>query len=112
MSLRTGILSNPNNEISNRMSRNVTHQSTSARHARESPQLTDASTQIKVQLKEAAEKRRKSNAATKLLNGELKTNKATSGKNRSVVTSCATLAASSSGRVKPASTHHSADKLT
>ncbi|KAJ7120098.1 hypothetical protein C8R44DRAFT_982020 [Mycena epipterygia] len=80
MSLRAGILSNPNNEISNRMSHNATRQSTSVSQAHESRQLTDTSTQIKLQLEEEAEKRRKSNAATKLLKEQLKANKAASGK--------------------------------
>ncbi|KAJ7785121.1 hypothetical protein DFH07DRAFT_934967 [Mycena maculata] len=58
MSLRTGIISNPNNEVVNRMSRNVARQSATARKARESRELADESKQIQLQLEQEVERRR------------------------------------------------------
>ncbi|KAJ7671075.1 hypothetical protein B0H17DRAFT_1335506 [Mycena rosella] len=98
MSRRTGILSNPNNEITHLMARNSQRQSTSVRKARESRELMDVSKQLQARLEEEAEKRRQSSALTKALKEELKAVKGTSGRKgkpgKSVV-----LSASSSGRV-------------
>ncbi|KAJ6580328.1 hypothetical protein B0H10DRAFT_2443268 [Mycena sp. CBHHK59/15] len=102
-SMRTGILSNPHNEVLHRMARNSQRQSTSARKARESRELTDASKQLQDELDEELEKRRQSNARTKDLKEKLKAVKETSSgrskKGKSSDTS-AIISASSSGRVK------------
>ncbi|KAJ7455398.1 hypothetical protein FB451DRAFT_1515958, partial [Mycena latifolia] len=67
MSVRTGILSNPNNEVVHRMARNVQRQSTLARKARESHEAADLSHELQKQLDEELEKRRESSALTKSL---------------------------------------------
>ncbi|KAJ7774536.1 hypothetical protein DFH07DRAFT_937139 [Mycena maculata] len=78
MSLRTGIISNPNNEVVNRMSRNVARQSATACKARESRELADESKQIQLQLEQEVERRRESTALSKELKERLKATKGTS----------------------------------
>ncbi|KAJ7922712.1 hypothetical protein B0H13DRAFT_2655567 [Mycena leptocephala] len=81
LTLRTGIFSNPNNEQSHRVVRSSTRQSTRARHARESDELTDATKEISDKL-------------------EMELEKCRGGSRRD--NSSSLLAASSSGRVKSA----------
>ncbi|KAJ6613945.1 hypothetical protein B0H10DRAFT_2046774 [Mycena sp. CBHHK59/15] len=104
-SVRTGILSNLHNEVFHCMARNSQRQSTLARKAQESRELTDASKQLQDELDEELEKRRQSNARTKDLKEKLKAVKETSSgrskKGKSSDTS-AIISASSSGRVKTA----------
>ncbi|KAJ6595251.1 hypothetical protein DFH09DRAFT_1413358 [Mycena vulgaris] len=71
MSLETGILSNPNNEISHRMARSSQRQSNAARKARESHQAANISKELQLQINAEAEKRRVSNELTKSLKEQL-----------------------------------------
>ncbi|KAJ6620851.1 hypothetical protein B0H10DRAFT_1689824, partial [Mycena sp. CBHHK59/15] len=71
MSLETGILSNPNNEISHRMARNFQRQTTAARKARESREAADISKELQLQIDAEAEKWRVSNELTKSLKEQL-----------------------------------------
>lgn len=98
-SMRSGILTNPHNEVAHRMSRNSQRQSKTARKARESREQTAERTQLEVQLAEEAKARRQSSARTKELSAQLKVVKASSKKAKSSGAS-AILSASSSGRVK------------
>ncbi|KAJ7206565.1 hypothetical protein GGX14DRAFT_367059, partial [Mycena pura] len=100
MSLQTGILSNPNNELAHRMARNGQRQSAAARRARESCEAGDVAKELQRQLDAEAEKRRASNAATKSLREQLKAAKGSSGKRGRSNTTAPILSASSSGRVK------------
>jgi polyribonucleotide nucleotidyltransferase len=97
MSLRTGIVANPNNEVSHRVARNTGRQSTRARNARESEELSDATHDLKQQIAEKLEKRRESNTLTKELKNKLRSLKGTGQTNQQKL-----LSASSSGRVKSA----------
>ncbi|KAJ7805829.1 hypothetical protein B0H14DRAFT_3770242 [Mycena olivaceomarginata] len=97
MSLRTGIVANPNNEVSHRVARNTGRQSTRARNARESEELSDATHDLKQQIAEELEKRRESNTLTKELKNKLRSLKGTGQTNQQKL-----LSASSSGRVKSA----------
>ncbi|KAJ7867305.1 hypothetical protein B0H13DRAFT_2281228 [Mycena leptocephala] len=101
LTLRTGIFSNPNNEQSHRVARSSTRQSTRARHARESDELTDATKEISDKLEMELEKRRESNATSKDLREQLQVMKGKGGGSRRD-NSSSLLAASSSGRVKSA----------
>ncbi|KAJ6574171.1 hypothetical protein B0H19DRAFT_1253912 [Mycena capillaripes] len=100
MSLETGILSNPNNEISHRMARNSQRQSNAARKERESHEAADISKDLQLRIDAEAEKRRVSNELTKSLKAQLKDAKGTSGKRGKASRKPAILSASSSGRVK------------
>ncbi|KAJ6556693.1 hypothetical protein B0H10DRAFT_2241174 [Mycena sp. CBHHK59/15] len=96
MSLETGILSNPNNEISHRLARNSQRQSAVARKSHESREVADLTKQLQLQIDAEAEKRRASNSATKALKEQIKAAKgATGGRGKA-----GNLSASSSGRVK------------
>ncbi|KAJ7264262.1 hypothetical protein C8J57DRAFT_1718701 [Mycena rebaudengoi] len=97
MTLRTGILANPNNEGSHRMARNSQRQSTTARKALESRTAVDESREIQNQIDAEIESRRASTARTNTLQVELKAAKSKAGKQRKSV---GILSASSSGRVK------------
>ncbi|KAJ7876353.1 hypothetical protein B0H14DRAFT_2342697, partial [Mycena olivaceomarginata] len=100
MSMSTGILLNPNNQLSHRVSRNSQRQSAAARKAHESRNATDSSHQIRLQIEAEAEKRRASNALTKTLKAQLKASKGSSGgRDTSIIVS-----SSSSGRVTTART--------
>lgn len=101
LTLRTGIFSNPNNEQSHRVARSSTRQSTRARHARESDELTDATKEISDKLEMELEKRRESNATSKDLREQLQVIKGKGGGSRRD-NSSSLLTASSSGRVKSA----------
>ncbi|KAJ7620038.1 hypothetical protein B0H17DRAFT_1152073 [Mycena rosella] len=87
MSLRTGILGNPNNEMAHRVVQNRQHHTASARKFRESRQLTDVSKELQMRLSAEVEKHREA------LKAQLKAAKEGSSK---------ILTASSSGRVKTA----------
>ncbi|KAJ6576249.1 hypothetical protein B0H10DRAFT_2236540 [Mycena sp. CBHHK59/15] len=100
MSLRTGILSNPNNELSHRMARNSQRQSAAACKAHESREAADTSAELRRQLEAEAEKRRASTLLTKSLKAQLKAAKDTSGKQGKSSKTPAILTASSSGHVK------------
>ncbi|KAJ7208565.1 hypothetical protein GGX14DRAFT_317925, partial [Mycena pura] len=100
MSLQTGILSNPNNELAHRMARNGQRQSAAARRARESCEAGDVAKELQRQLDAEAEKRRASNAATKSPKEQLKAARGSSGKRGRSNTTAPILSASSSGRVK------------
>ncbi|KAJ6553661.1 hypothetical protein B0H10DRAFT_2375645, partial [Mycena sp. CBHHK59/15] len=102
MSLETGILSNPNNEISHRMARNSQRQTTAARKARESREAADISKELQLQIDAEAEKRRVSNELTKSLKEQLNAAKDKSGKRGKADGKYVILSASSSGRVKTA----------
>ncbi|KAJ6523706.1 hypothetical protein B0H10DRAFT_2249742 [Mycena sp. CBHHK59/15] len=72
MSLKTGILSNSNNELSHRMARNSQRQSAVARRATESRDAANVSKDLQRRIDEEAEKRRLSNETTKFLKAQLK----------------------------------------
>ncbi|KAJ6563092.1 hypothetical protein DFH09DRAFT_1364226 [Mycena vulgaris] len=96
MSMETGILSNPNNELSHRMSRNSQRQSTIARKSRESREAADISDELQLQINA-------STALTKTLKAQLKVAKGTSSKRKKKSDEMSViLSASSSGRVKTA----------
>lgn len=97
--MKTGVFSNPHNEVSHRVARNLTHQSTRARNARESQEATDATKEVQDELAEELEKRRESSAHSKELKEKLNTLK---GKGKTSSGSVPILSASSSGRVKSA----------
>ncbi|KAJ7766279.1 hypothetical protein B0H14DRAFT_3895184 [Mycena olivaceomarginata] len=92
MSLQTGILSNTNDEMSQRMARNSQRQSTAARKVRETRDAADTSKQLQLQIDAEVEKRRASSQLTKDLRAQLKAAKSGRGK--------ANLSASSSGRTR------------
>ncbi|KAJ7675245.1 hypothetical protein B0H17DRAFT_910958, partial [Mycena rosella] len=94
MSLRTGILANPNNEIVHRMARNGQRHTASARKSRESRQLTDVSKELQMRLSAEVKKHRESTELTKALKAQLKAAKEGSSE---------ILTASSSGRVQTVS---------
>ncbi|KAF8145007.1 hypothetical protein K438DRAFT_1782321 [Mycena galopus ATCC 62051] len=93
MSLSTGILANPNNEMSHRVARNAQRQAAAAQKARESHNTADLAKDLRLQIEEAA-------ARTKELKAQLKATKGTSGRGKSDAS--AILSASSSGRVRTA----------
>ncbi|KAJ7312471.1 hypothetical protein DFH08DRAFT_973544 [Mycena albidolilacea] len=93
MSLQTGILSNTNNDLSQRMARNSQRQSTAARKVRETRDAADTSKQLQLQIDAEVEKHRASSQLTKDLRAQLKAAKSGRGK-------VANLSASSSGHVK------------
>ncbi|KAJ6483018.1 hypothetical protein DFH09DRAFT_950106, partial [Mycena vulgaris] len=96
MSMETGILSNPNNELSHRMSRNSQRQSTIARKSRESREAADISDELQLQINA-------STALTKTLKAQLKVAKGTSSKRKKKSDEMSViLSASSSGHVKTA----------
>ncbi|KAJ7689326.1 hypothetical protein B0H17DRAFT_640822 [Mycena rosella] len=97
MSIRTGIMANPNNEIVHRLARNGQRLSASARKTRESRQATELSKDLQIRLDTETEKRRESTALTKALKEQLKASKQASKSGSSTI-----LSASSSGRVKMA----------
>ncbi|KAJ6572354.1 hypothetical protein B0H10DRAFT_2237523 [Mycena sp. CBHHK59/15] len=76
MSLKTGILSNSNNELSHRMARNSQRQSAVARRATESRDAANVSKDLQRRIDEEAEKRRLSNETTKFLKAQRKDAKA------------------------------------
>ncbi|KAJ6605854.1 hypothetical protein B0H10DRAFT_2195382 [Mycena sp. CBHHK59/15] len=78
MPLKTGILSNSNNELSHRMARNSQRQSAVARRATESRDAANVSKDLQRRIDEEAEKRRLSNETTKFLKAQLKDAKASS----------------------------------
>ncbi|KAJ6618598.1 hypothetical protein B0H10DRAFT_1947447 [Mycena sp. CBHHK59/15] len=78
MSLKTGILSNSNNELSHWMARNSQRQSAVARRATESRDAANVSKDLQRRIDEEAEKRRLSNETTKFLKAQLKDAKASS----------------------------------
>ncbi|KAJ6453855.1 hypothetical protein DFH09DRAFT_871440, partial [Mycena vulgaris] len=71
MSIETGILSNPNNELAHRMSRNAQRQSTIAHKSRESREAADISNELQLQISASI-------ALTKTLKAQLKVAKGTS----------------------------------
>ncbi|KAJ6608201.1 hypothetical protein B0H10DRAFT_1750827, partial [Mycena sp. CBHHK59/15] len=79
MSLETGILSNPNNEIFHRLARNSQRQSAVARKSHESREVADLTKQLQLQIDAEAEKRRASNSATKALKEQIKAAKGATG---------------------------------
>ncbi|KAJ7312417.1 hypothetical protein DFH08DRAFT_1044438 [Mycena albidolilacea] len=93
MALRTGIISNPNNEVSHRVARNAGRQSTRDRKARESHEVSDSIKYVQAQLADELQRRQESSALTKELKEKLR---ALKGKDKSYIT----LSASFSGRVK------------
>ncbi|KAJ6538737.1 hypothetical protein B0H10DRAFT_2448672 [Mycena sp. CBHHK59/15] len=101
MSLKTGILSNSNNELSHRMARNSQRQSAVARRATESRDAANVSKDLQRRIDEEAEKRRLSNETTKFLKAQLKDAKGTSKRGRAAEKTVI-LSASSSGRVSSA----------
>ncbi|KAJ6549761.1 hypothetical protein B0H19DRAFT_1264671 [Mycena capillaripes] len=78
MSLKTGILSNSNNELSHRMACYSQPQSTVARRATESRDAANVLKDLQRRIDEEAEKRRLSNQTTKFLKAQLKDAKASS----------------------------------
>ncbi|KAJ7166137.1 hypothetical protein C8R46DRAFT_997239 [Mycena filopes] len=98
-SLKTGILSNSNNDLVHRMSRNAQRQSATDRKALESRTAADDAKQIRLRLEGEVEKRRVSNETTKALTQQLKVATGKAGKARK---SADLPSASSSGRVKSA----------
>ncbi|KAF8197632.1 hypothetical protein K438DRAFT_2118253 [Mycena galopus ATCC 62051] len=90
MSLSTGVLANPNNEMSNRIARSSQRRSAAARKASESREAEDLSKEIRLQIDA-------STARTKELRAQLKASKSSSTRNAAVV-----LSASSSGCVRSA----------
>ncbi|KAJ6543188.1 hypothetical protein B0H10DRAFT_1854484 [Mycena sp. CBHHK59/15] len=97
MSLKTGILPNPNNELSHRMAHSTQHHSSAMRMANESREAADISTELRLQIEAEAENCRASNLATKSLKAQLKAAKDVSGKRGK---SGEMLLARSSGRIK------------
>ncbi|KAJ6461772.1 hypothetical protein C8R45DRAFT_1220718 [Mycena sanguinolenta] len=97
LTLKTGILVNPQNEVSHRMSRNSTRQATRARKARESQEVSDVTKEIQSELADELERRRESNARSKELQEQLR---ALKGKGVNKSSAPKLLSASSSGRVK------------
>ncbi|KAF8217297.1 hypothetical protein K438DRAFT_1954146 [Mycena galopus ATCC 62051] len=93
MSLSTGILTNPNNEMSHRVAQNAQRQAAAAQKARESHDTADLAKDLRLQIEEAA-------ARTKELKAQLKATKGTSGRGKSDAS--AILSASSSERVRTA----------
>lgn len=77
LSLRTGIMSNPNNEQAHRVARNSGRQSTRARNTRESYELSDATKELEAKIADELEKRRESSALTKDLKEKLASLKGT-----------------------------------
>ncbi|KAJ7912742.1 hypothetical protein B0H13DRAFT_2659938 [Mycena leptocephala] len=100
-SMRTGILSNPNNEIFHREARNSQRRSAQTQKARESLEVADASTELKAQLAAEQVKRHNSNALSKQITAQLKALPEKSGGRSGKAKAPALLTASSSGRVKP-----------
>ncbi|KAJ7434885.1 hypothetical protein B0H11DRAFT_1756811, partial [Mycena galericulata] len=96
---RTGVLTNPHNEVTHRMARNSQHQSKIAQKARESQEQTTERQELEAQLAEEAEARRQSSARTKDINARLKVVKDASKKGSSSRAG-STPTASSSGHVK------------
>ncbi|KAJ6448604.1 hypothetical protein C8R47DRAFT_1296991 [Mycena vitilis] len=101
MSLQTGILSNPNNELAHRMARNGQRQSAAVHRARESRKTEDVSKELQRQLDASI-------AATKSLKEQLKAAKAPSGRRGKSKSTAVVLSASSSGRVRTARTRKDA----
>ncbi|KAJ7702166.1 hypothetical protein B0H16DRAFT_1832003 [Mycena metata] len=97
-SMRTGIFSNPNNEIFHREARNSQRRSAQARKARESQVVSDESAELREKIAAELEGRRESNARTKEFNEQLKKLTGASGSRKAKSTGV--LTASSSGRVK------------
>ncbi|KAJ7798792.1 hypothetical protein B0H14DRAFT_3543920 [Mycena olivaceomarginata] len=93
MSLQTGILSNTNNEMSQRMARNSQCQTTATRKVRETRDAVDTSKQLQLQIDAEVDKHRALSQLTKDLRAQLKAAKSGRGK-------AANLFPSSSGRVK------------
>ncbi|KAF8142607.1 hypothetical protein K438DRAFT_1994773 [Mycena galopus ATCC 62051] len=90
MSLSTGVLTNPNNEMFNRIARGPQRRSAAPRKASESHDTEDLSKEIQLQIDA-------STARTKELLAQLKASESSSTRNAAVV-----LSASSSGRVRSA----------
>ncbi|KAJ7182716.1 hypothetical protein C8R43DRAFT_868399 [Mycena crocata] len=100
LSLRTGVLANPHNEVVNRMSRNTQRQSSSARKSQEARDSANLTKQIRDEMAVEAESRRISNTRTKGLQAQLKAMKG--GSKHTKAAPSILLTASSSGRVKSA----------
>ncbi|KAJ6600905.1 hypothetical protein B0H10DRAFT_1923681 [Mycena sp. CBHHK59/15] len=101
----TGVLSNSNNEMFHRMSRNVQRQSTAARKSRESEELGDIKAQLKAKISDQKAFRKQSSATEKALQAELNavTGATTSGRSKQAKSTryeSVVVSASSSGRVK------------
>ncbi|KAF8136057.1 hypothetical protein K438DRAFT_2121651 [Mycena galopus ATCC 62051] len=86
MCLETGILSNPNNELSHCMARNTQRHSSAIRKANESREAADISAELRLQIEAEAEKRRASNLKTRSLKAQLKPPKIHRGSGGSRVT--------------------------
>ncbi|KAJ7701298.1 hypothetical protein B0H16DRAFT_1440958 [Mycena metata] len=97
-SMRTGIFSNPNNEIFHREARNSQRRSAQARKARESQVVSDESAELREKIAAELEGRRESNARTKEFNEQLKKLTETSGSRKAKSTGVLTV--SSGRRVK------------
>ncbi|KAJ7803072.1 hypothetical protein B0H14DRAFT_3154691 [Mycena olivaceomarginata] len=97
LTLKTGVFSNPHNEVSHRVGRNSSRQSKRARDARDVREVTDATKDLQDEIASELEKRRESSARSKELKEQLKTLKGKDGKKAS---SSTILSASSSGRVR------------
>ncbi|KAJ7085590.1 hypothetical protein C8R44DRAFT_752837 [Mycena epipterygia] len=98
-SMQTGILTNPHNEVANRMGRSVQRQSAIAKKTRESRGQGEAEKLITEEMAELLQARRESSARTKELNVQLKLVKGKSERGKPPAPSTAT-PASSSGRMK------------
>ncbi|KAJ7138486.1 hypothetical protein C8R43DRAFT_1109764 [Mycena crocata] len=99
-SMQTGILTNVNNDVANRMARSMQRQSAVARKSRESRAQSEAEKRITAELVEINDNQQKFKARSKDLNAQLKAVKGSSKKGKS--TSAAILTVNSSGRVKSA----------
>ncbi|KAJ7438260.1 hypothetical protein B0H11DRAFT_2293918 [Mycena galericulata] len=103
-SIKTGVLPNPNNEMSHRMSRNMGRQSTAARKAREFEELGNVTAELKAKISEEKALRKQSTATQKALQDQLKatTGAATTGRSKQKKNNyeSVVIAASSSGRVR------------
>ncbi|KAJ7506425.1 hypothetical protein B0H11DRAFT_2327537 [Mycena galericulata] len=103
-SIKTGVLPNPNNEMSHRMSRNMGRQSTAARKAREFEELGNVTAELKAKISEEKALRKQSTATQKALQDQLKatTGAVTTGRSKQKKNNyeSVVIAASSSGRVR------------
>ncbi|KAJ7306733.1 hypothetical protein DFH08DRAFT_720690, partial [Mycena albidolilacea] len=98
LTLKTGVFSNPHNEVSHRVGRNSSRQSKRAREARDVREVTDATKDLQDELASELERRRESSTRSKELKEQLKTLRGEGGKK--AASSSTILPASSSGRVR------------
>ena len=86
LTLKTGILVNPHNKVSHRMSRNSTRQATRARKVRETKEVSDATKEPQTELADELERRRESSARSKEIKEQLQALKGKGGKKSSAST--------------------------